>query len=151
MRNAPSDASQFQEVLHIERELDDIRETWTDRYTKTVDEVADLESRPSLGTSQGRELERVKINEITDGSPVNSLLDIYDQQIAIQAERVTSDLDRIGSKLEEVSSYIQDKISVRATTATTRQQRATNYMAIGIVVLTVLLAVIALADLFWVS
>jgi|GEM_PF-3584194 len=151
MRNAPSDASQLQEVLHIESELDNIRETWTDRYTKTVDEVADLESRPPLRTSQGRELERVKINEITDGSPVNSLLDIYDQQIATQAEQVTSGLDRLGNKLDEVSSYIQDKINVRATTATIRQQRATNYMTIGIVVLTVVLVVIALVDLFWVS
>lgn len=150
MRNAPSDASQLQEVLNIENELDNIREKWTDRYTKTVDEVADLRSRPPLQTPNGQELEPVKINEITDGSPVNSLLDIYDQQLATQTEQVTSDLDRIGSKLGEVSSYIQDKINVRATTATIHQQRATNYMTVGIVVLTVVLVIIALVDLFWI-
>jgi len=151
MRNAPSDASQLQEVLEIESELDGIRETWTDRYTKTVDEIADLKTRPPLRKSHTQEIEQVKINEITEGAPVNSLLDIYDQQLATQTEQVASDLDRIGSKLDEVSNYIQDKINVRATAATIRQQRATNYMTIGIVVLTVVLVVIAVADLFWVS
>lgn len=109
MRNAPSDASQLQEILNIENGLDDVRERRTDKYTKTVDEVADLRSRPPLQTPTGQELEPVEINEITDGSPVNSLLDIYDQQIATQTEQVTSGLDRIGSKLDEVSSYIRDK------------------------------------------
>jgi len=149
MRNGSSETSQFQAVLEIENELDDIRETWTNRYTKTVDEIADLKSRPPLRRSRRQQLEPVKINEITEGSPVHSLLDIYDQQLATQTEQITSDLDRIGSKLEEVSNYIQDKINVRATTATLRQQRATNYLTIVILLLTAVTVAIAAAELFW--
>jgi len=101
MRNGSSESSQFQEVLEIESELDDIREKWTNRYTKTVDEIADLESRPPLRRSRKQQLEPVKINAITEGAPVNSLLEIYDQQLATQSEQISSDLDRIGSKLDE--------------------------------------------------
>lgn len=148
MRN---DSSQFQDVLEIENELDDIRETWTNRYTKTVDEIADLESRPPLQRSHRQQLESVKINEIRQGAPVNSLLDIYDQQLATLSDQISSDLQRIGSKLDEVSNYIQDKINVRATTATLRQQRATNYLTIVILVLTAVTVVIAVAELFWIG
>jgi len=148
MRN---DSSQFQDVLEIEKELDDIRETWTNRYTKTVDEIADLESRPPLQRSHRQQLEPVKINEIRQGAPVNSLLDIYDQQLATLSDQISSDLQRIGSKLDEVSNYIQDKINVRATTATLRQQRATNYLTIVILVLTAVTVVIAVAELFWIG
>lgn len=151
MRNSSSESSQFQEVLEIERELDDIRETWTNRYTKTVDEIADLESRPPLRRAHRQQLEPVKIDEITQGAPVNSLLDVYDQQLATLSEQISSDLERIGSKLDEVSNYIQDKINVRATTATLRQQRATNYLTIAILVLTAATVVIAAAELFWVG
>lgn len=151
MRNGSSESSQFQEVLEIERELDDIRETWTNRYTKTVDEVADLESRPPLRRSHRQQLEPVKIDKITQGAPVNSLLDIYDQQLATLCEQTSSDIERIGSKLDEVSNYIQDKISVRATTATLRQQRATNYLTIVILVLTAVTVAIGAAELFWVG
>lgn len=150
MRNASGGGSQLQEVLEIESELDEIRETWADKYTKTVDEIADLESRPPLQTSYSQELEPVKINDITDGVPVNSLLDIYDQQLVTVTEQVASDLDRIGNKLDEVSTYIRDKINVHATTATIGQQRATNYMTVGIVLLTIVLVVIAVVDLFWI-
>lgn len=151
MRNGASESSQFQEVLEIEKELDDIRETWTNRYTKTVDEVADLESRPPLRRSHRQQLEPVKIDEITQGAPVNSLLDIYDQQLATVSEQTSSDIERIGSKLDEVSNYIQDKINVRATTATLRQQRATNYLTIVILLLTAVTVAIGAAELFWVG
>jgi hypothetical protein len=151
MRNSSSKSNQFQEVLEIENELDDIRETWTNRYTKTVDEVADLESRPPLRRSRRQQLEPVKIEEISQGAPVSSLLDIYDQQLATLSEQTSSDLDRIGSKLDQVSDYIQDKINVRATTATLRQQRATNYLTIVILVLTAVTVAIAAAELFWVG
>ena len=151
MRNGSSDTSQFQAVLEIENELDDIRETWTNRYTKTVDEIADLKSRSPLRHSHRQQLEPVKINEITEGSPVHSLLEIYDQQLATQTEQITSDLDRIGSKLDEVSNYIQDKINVRATTATLRQQRATNYLTIVILLLTAVTVAIAAVELFWIG
>lgn len=151
MRNGSSKSSQFQEVLEIEGELDDIRETWTNRYTKTVDEIADLESRPPLRHSRRQQLEPVKIDEITQGAPVNSLLDIYNQQLATLSEQISSDIERIGSKLEEVSNYIQDKINVQATTATLRQQRATNYLTIVILVLTAVTVAIGAAELFWVG
>lgn len=151
MRNGSSESNQFQEVLEIENELDDIRETWTNRYTKTVDEIADLKSRPPLQRSHRQQVESVKINEITQGSPVNSLLDIYDQQLATLSEQISSDVERIGSKLDEVSNYIQDKINVRATTATLRQQRATNYLTIVILVLTAVTVAIAAAELLWIG
>jgi len=151
MRNGASESSQFQEVLEIEKELDDIRETWTNRYTKTVDEVADLKSRPPLRRSHRQQLEPVKIDAITKGAPVNSLLDIYDQQLATVSEQTSSDIERIGSKLDEVSNYIQDKINVRATTATLRQQRATNYLTIVILLLTAVTVAIGAAELFWVG
>lgn len=147
MRNAPEDASQLEEILEIEDELDETRERWTDRYTKIVDEVADLQSRAPLHRHPREETEPVKINEITDGAPANSLLDVYGQQIAVQVEQVNSDLDRIGNKLDEVSSYIQDKINVRATRATIRQQRATNYLTIVIAILTIVLVGIGAIDL----
>lgn len=151
LQNSSGESSQFQQVLEIESELDDIRETWTNRYTKTVDEISDLESRPPLRRLRRQQLEPVKVDGITQGAPANSLLDIYDQQLATQNEQITSDLDRIGSKLDEVSNYIQDKINVRATTATLRQQRATNYLTIAILVLTAVTVTIAAVDLFWVG
>ena len=149
MRSGSGESSQLQEVLEIENELDDIRETWTDRYTKTVDEIADLESRPPLGRSHRQQLEPVKIDEITQGAPVNSLLDIYDQQLTTQTGQIRSDLDRIGSKLDEVSSYIQDKLNVRATVATLGQQRATNRLTIVILLLTAATVEIGLIELIW--
>ena len=149
MRNGSNESSQFQDMLEIESELDDIRETWTNRYTKTVDEIADLESRPPLQRSQRQRLEPFKIDEITQGAPVNSLLDIYDQQLATLSNQISSDIERIGSKLDEVSNYVQDKINVRATTATLRQQRATNRLTIVILLLTAATVAIGSAELFW--
>lgn len=151
MQNAPSEVDQLTEILEIESSLDEIRETWTDRYTKTVDEVADLESRPPLRTLDSQDNEQVKIDEIIDGSPVNSLLDIYNQHLSTLSEQVTSDLNRIGNKLDEVSNYIQDKVRVRSTAATIRQQRATNYLTVGIIILTIVLVVVAIIELFWVG
>lgn len=151
MRKGSSESSQLQEVLEIESDLDDIRETWTNRYTKTVDEVADLESRPPLRSSRTQQLESINIDEITQGTPANSLLDIYDQQLDTLSEQISSDLNRVGSKLDEVSNYIQDKISVRATAATLRQQRATNYLTIAILVLTAVTVAIGAVELFLVG
>lgn len=137
------DQDDLDAILDIESDLETLRESWTDTYTKSADELAELKARHEFLDEAPEEIEHsISVPSPAKGVIIegeNGLVEQYQEDLRILASRLQANLDRVADKQDRISAYVRDMINAKSTETSIQLQREINYQTYLLLILTVFL------------
>ena len=141
--HANKDQDDLEVILDFEGDLETLRESWTDTYTKSADELAELKARHRFLEETPEEIQHsISIPSPTESAIIegeNGLVEQYQEDLGILASRLQANLNRVADKQDRISAYVRDLINSKSTETNIQLQREIRYLTRLLLILTVLL------------
>lgn len=144
------DQDDLEAILNIESDLETLRESWTDTYTKSADELAELKAKHEFLEEAHEEIQHsIPIPAPAEGIVIegkDGLIEQYQEDLRILASRLQANLDRVADKQDRISAYVRDLINAKSTETSIHLQREVNYLTWLLLILTVSLVLSEFRD-----